>query len=312
MTASAKLSYTHLIVSTPITPFQGNTFQDLTPETPAPVATIDPDNPPWGVGAGFFVWLASVAFLFIVQLAAVVPYVVYRYWGSNVAQVGAAMATDTTALVIGIVSTIPAHLLTLYVVWAVATQFGRRPFWETVGWSWSEHVGFWTSAAMGVGLLLVGLAITYLYGGAKTPLDEILQSSPSAKLATAFVATAGAPIVEELVYRGMLYPALQRAIGMLWAVVVVGLLFTFVHVAQYYNNLGVIAAVGLLGFALTYVRARTGRVLPCFVIHLVFNGITCAGLVYEYFQPPTTSGGATETTLNSFAETAHALAVTVF
>ncbi|MGH9903747.1 MAG: CPBP family intramembrane glutamic endopeptidase, partial [Pyrinomonadaceae bacterium] len=63
---------------------------------------------------------------------------------------------------------------------------------------------------------------------------------------------------------------------------------------QYYNNPGVIAAVGTLGFALTYVRARTGSVLPCFIIHLVFNSIQVAVLIYEYFHPTMDPAG-TET-----------------
>jgi hypothetical protein len=311
LTASRKLSYTPHIVSTPTTPFQENPYQDFAPEPPPalPAAEIDPNNPPWGVGAGVLVWLASIALLLIVQTAAVLPYVFYKYRGANIAEITAVLTTDANVLLVGIISTIPAHLLTLLLVWALVTHFGRRPFRETIGWSWSENVGLWTSVAIAVGLLALGLAFTYLLGGAKTPFDQMLESSPSAKLATAFLATATAPIVEEMVYRGILYPALQRAIGMAAAVVAVGTLFTFVHVAQYYNNLGVIAAVGMLGFALTYIRARTGRLLPCFIIHLVFNGIQCIGLVVEYLQLQNRNNGTTETTLNSLAQTAHALAL---
>jgi hypothetical protein len=32
---------------------------------------------------------------------------------------------------------------------------------------------------------------------------------------------------------------------------------------------------------LTFIRARTGRLLPCFVIHLVFNGIQSLIIVFE-------------------------------
>ena len=50
-------------------------------------------------------------------------------------------------------------------------------------------------------------------------------------------------------------------------------MFTLVHVPQYLPNWGVIAAVGLLSVVLTIVRAVTGRLLPCVVIHLIFNGV---------------------------------------
>ena len=63
-------------------------------------------------------------------------------------------------------------------------------------------------------------------------------------MATAILAVATGPLVEELLYRGLLYAALQKALGMLWAVTIVSGLFAAVHVFQYYNNLGVIAVIG--------------------------------------------------------------------
>ena len=81
--------------------------------------------------------------------------------------------------------------------------------------------------------------------------------------------------------------------GMIWAVIIVSALFLSVHVPQYQNNLAVIAAVGMLSVALTTVRAVTGRVLPCFIIHLVFNGVQVAGLIYTYFYPGKPAADAT-------------------
>jgi membrane protease YdiL (CAAX protease family) len=60
-------------------------------------------------------------------------------------------------------------------------------------------------------------------------------------------------------------------------------LFAGVHVLQYYNNLGVMAVIVLLSVALTLVRARTGSLLPSYVMHLVFNGIQAIILVVQPF-----------------------------
>lgn len=271
-------------MDTPVAPLPQNSFADFVPE-PAGPAAFNPDDPPWGVGAGFLVWLASVFVMFALQVLAVVPYMLYAHRQEQPAKLGELMSTDPNALLVGIVAVIPAHILTLVMVWALVTNYGKRPFGQTVGWGWSPRFGLWASAGLALALLLFGIPLLYFLGGEKTPFDQMLESSTQARFATAFLATASAPLVEELVYRGVLYPALQRALGALWAVLVVGSLFTLVHVAQYYNNAGVIAAVGTLGFVLTVVRARTGRVLPCFVIHLVFNGLQVAGLVLEYFHP---------------------------
>jgi membrane protease YdiL (CAAX protease family) len=45
--------------------------------------------------------------------------------------------------------------------------------------------------------------------------------------------------------------------------------------------MGAILSIALLSVVLTVVRARTGRLLPCFVIHLVFNGVQSAIIVAE-------------------------------
>jgi membrane protease YdiL (CAAX protease family) len=50
------------------------------------------------------------------------------------------------------------------------------------------------------------------------------------------MATFTAPIVEEVIYRGILYSAFQRARGSGVAIAAVTLLFALVHVPQYYPS----------------------------------------------------------------------------
>jgi membrane protease YdiL (CAAX protease family) len=110
-------------------------------------------------------------------------------------------------------------------------------------------------------------------GNPPTELDKLIESSRATALATAFLATVTAPFVEEVIYRGVFYSALHRAAGKVWAVAIVGLLFTLIHVIQYRQSYGVIATIAILSYTLTLIRAHTGRLLPCFVVHLVFNAI---------------------------------------
>lgn len=242
----------------------------------------DPDNPPWGVGAALLTWFGSVVLLFVVPILFLVPYAMLR--ADKLTQ-GQSLLEDKTALFLAVLSTLPVHLLTLALVWAVVTRFGKLPFWRAVGWSWSERVGFWTSAGIAVLLLAAGLVFTWVAGGEPTELDRLTRSSAATRITIALLAAVTAPLVEELVYRGLLYPALQRTMGKVWAVVLVSLLFTLPHVPQYYNNLAVITVILVLSVTLTLVRAWTGRLLPCFIIHLVFNGIQSVIMLAEpYFQ----------------------------
>ena len=126
---------------------------------------------------------------------------------------------------------------------------------------------------LAMALLALGWLITWIVGGSETQIDQLIKSSTAARITTAFLAAATAPFVEELIYRGVLYPAFDRAFGTVCAVLVVSVMFASIHLLQYHNNLGVIAVIAMLSISLTLVRARTGRLFPCFLMHLVFNGI---------------------------------------
>ena len=258
---------------------------------PAPTQEIDPNNPPWGLLAAFLIWLASVLLLFAVAIVFLIPYIALKAGSVPREELGQFIATDKTAILLTILSGIPAHFLTLGIVWAVVTRFGKRPFWRSLGWSRGKGFGFWTSAGLAALLYVVGISMIYLFGQQETDtaLGKIIESSRGAALAIAFMAVVTAPITEELVYRGVLYSALQKVGGRVWAVIGVMVLFTLIHVPQYWPNYGVIGAICLLSISLTLVRAYTGRLLPCFIMHVVFNGIQSAIIIFEpYLRQPVT------------------------
>jgi membrane protease YdiL (CAAX protease family) len=245
---------------------------------------FDSDNPPWGLPAAFLTWFLSVVLLLFLPPIIALPYLIHRYQsGANLSR--DALLADKNFIFFNIAGVIPAHLVTLGVVWAVATRFGRFPFWQSVGWAWPKRFGFWKSAGLAVILLGVGIAILSRFGGQPTEMERIILSSRLNACTTAFLATATAPLVEELIYRGILYSALRRVVGMGGAVLIVMSLFTAVHVPQYWPNFGVLSTILLLSLSLTLVRARTGRLLPCFVIHLVFNGLQSLMIVFEQYLP---------------------------
>ncbi|HEX8142687.1 MAG TPA: CPBP family intramembrane glutamic endopeptidase [Pyrinomonadaceae bacterium] len=248
---------------------------------PSSTYEVNPDNPPWGVLTAVLAWLGSVVLLVGVQFLVIIPYAIYRYGSASLQHTGQALQKDPAAILLSVLSTIPAHVLTLGLVWAIVTGFGKRPFWRTLGWSWSRTIGPGTSILVAVLVLIFGFLMTTLIGGDATEVDQIVASSLAARISIALLATVTAPLVEEMIYRGLIYSALQRVTGMLWAVITVSFLFTFVHVFQYSNNLGVIAAITIFSLSLTLMRAYTGRLLPCYVMHLVFNGLQSVVIVLE-------------------------------
>lgn len=275
--------------------------------------SIDPDDPPWGVPMALAVFLASFFLLAVASAVFLLPYAVRRGLNFSSPDFGRALSEfalkDPTAVFLQVSSTVPAHLLTLLVVWAVVTRFGKRAFWKTLGWDWDRYFGLWTSCALGVVLFFVSSAVAHFLGGEKlTPLEEALNSSAATRYMIAALATLTAPLVEELIFRGVLYSALQRLIaritcmlsgqpvengltprmrliGKAGAVVLVTVLFAGLHVPQYQTNYGVIAAISLLSLSLTLIRAASGKLLPCYVVHLVFNGIQSVIIVWPGHAP---------------------------
>lgn len=245
---------------------------------------IDPDNPPWGTGMGLLTWAASVLLLVVTSTTFLLYYAAKR--GITPDRPGYRdllvdfAVKDPGAVLVQLLATLLAHIFTLVVVWAVVTGFGRRPFWQALGWRWGRYLNLWSSIAIGLVLFLAGAALAKLLGGdTPTQLEQMLNSSAAARYAIAFLATLTAPLIEEFIYRGVLYSGLRKLIGTVAAVIFVAALFTAVHVPQYKTNLGVIAAVALLSLSLTVIRAVSGKLLPCFIVHLVFNGIQSALIV---------------------------------
>jgi membrane protease YdiL (CAAX protease family) len=227
----------------------------------------------------------SFVFMLLTQMAFIVGYLLYRR--VNLAAVAEVATKDPAAIFVAILSLVPAHAFTLGLAWLLVTGVGKRPFLRTLGWDWGRGLSLLRSNGLAVALLsvlavvllVVGAGIIKLTGNPPTELDRLIESSRATALATAFLATFTAPFVEEVVYRGVLYSALRRAAGTAWAVAIVGLVFTGIHVLQYWGSVGVIATIFLLSFVLTLIRAYTGRLLPCFVVHLVFNAIQSVFIV---------------------------------
>lgn len=265
-----------------VEPPEPRASEPLQPRPPTDLASAWRD-----VWISFGVWIASIAALLFVPVVFAIPYLVYR-----IAKFGPpspeALSTDRALIFYSVVAILPTHMLTIVFVWLVVTYGGRRPFWKNIDFGWPKDSSplVVTLLSVLVAVLLYGAAVGLiaLYGERKTDLDLLIESSIYTRLATAFFAVFTAPLAEELIYRGLLYRALEKAAGVSVAIVLVSLLFAGVHVFQYRNNIAVILVITALSITLTITRAITGKVLPSFIIHLVFNGIQSFFIVLSGFM----------------------------
>ena len=94
-------------------------------------------------------------------------------------------------------------------------------------------------------------------------------------VALTLLVVVGAPIVEELFFRGLLLRALQRRLGPAPAVVISAVLFGLAHFE------GVqLPALVVFGLVLGYLAVRTDRLGPGIFAHMAFNAVTVFSLVH--------------------------------
>jgi membrane protease YdiL (CAAX protease family) len=161
------------------------------------------------------------------------------------------------------------------------------PFWRSIGWRETRADGgnirdsaLQFLAGGAVLALVVSFAGGFLNSKQTLPIEELLQARVSILL-FGILGVLVAPLVEETIFRGFLYPVIARRMGVGAGIAITGTLFGLMHAAQLGGALGQIALLILVGIALTWVRARTGTVAASYFVHLGYNGLQLAGyLIY--------------------------------
>jgi membrane protease YdiL (CAAX protease family) len=189
--------------------------------------------------------------------------------------------------------TFGAILFFLYITLAVLTG---QPFWHTLGWrkltnpdshlTAKPWIYFLSGCVLSIIAAMVGSRV-------HTPEDmpiEALQKSKTGLMLMMAMAVAIAPLVEETVFRGYLYPVLARIIsgitrsfgmefarathaGVVSSILLTGVLFGLLHGAQLAWTWGIVGVLIFVGVTFTYVRARTGTVVASYFMHLGYNSL---------------------------------------
>lgn len=246
---------------------------------PPAVPAVTPKSAWWDVLWAFVVWGVSGGFLLSLDM-------VYRIalWlsGAGVPEIKLTPLMVLASLVV----TFFMHVAGFIAAWLMVTRMGKRPFWSALGWTWPPRFKWWHAA--GLALAMMGAAVLFekILPHRETELEKILKMGWSVRLAVAALAVITAPLIEELVYRGVVFSSIERVLSKPAAVVLVTLLFTIVHVPQYWGSYAAISAILSLSLVLTLLRAGTNRLLPCVMTHMIYNGIQAVVLLVGPQQPP--------------------------
>jgi uncharacterized protein len=105
----------------------------------------------------------------------------------------------------------------------------------------------------------------------KTPFEALLQRPSSLILIMVFSVTLG-PLMEELFYRGFLYPVLKRQFGVATGILGTALPFGLMHFAQYGNSWASVLLIFVVGVVLAVVREWKNSLGASFLVHVAYNG----------------------------------------
>ncbi len=152
---------------------------------------------------------------------------------------------------------------------------------------------WWTAIGLGIG---GGIVLRIVSGIAGAPFIHWVQEeqrnrppiegfhlSGGTILVAFLVICVGAPLFEELFFRGVLLPALARRMPVQAALVVQAALFASLHLAFRMGTASVIftlAVIGVGGYGLGFLRVKTHSLVPGILAHSTFNAIALLAAIY--------------------------------
>ncbi|MFZ3339964.1 MAG: type II CAAX endopeptidase family protein [Terriglobales bacterium] len=172
-----------------------------------------------------------------------------------------------------------AYLLVLAYMYILVTRERRRPdFLNAIHWNWPSSPGVYVLIGVVLSFALQILA-SRLPIPKNLPIDTFFSTPSEAWVLTIFGVTL-APLMEEMFFRGFLYPVLARGIGVTAAIVITGFTFALLHGSQLMYSWGPVLVIFLVGIVLTVVRARKNSVAAGLIVHVAYNGTISALMFY--------------------------------
>ena len=252
--------------------------------TPGYLGPIDPLLPedlrvPWGWMDLLFLVAVAISGTFVVSLLLIKGFAIA---GVSFRQVQDVAGDRNLFLILN------QALLSVVLLAYLATQMRhsfRKPFWRTVGWR-NLETGHTPRAAAYLGLIFSGCMLAILVtlsssafkNNAKMPIEQFFQDRRSALLLMS-LGVLLAPVLEETIFRGYIYPVVARSFGINASVLITGTLFGLLHASQLWGGWAQIALLVVVGIVFTLARARTHTVVASYLLHVSYNSFLFLGFL---------------------------------
>jgi hypothetical protein len=176
------------------------------------------------------------------------------------------------------------------------TDIGLRARWSDLGWGplvWLGAIAAQIAAASIV--LALDLPIANNTDGI-----ESVDADRTYVIALVITAVIAAPLVEEMVFRGVVQRGLRSRLPLVAVIVVQGVLFGAAHVdpVRGAGNIGLVIVLSGVGIALGVATALFRRLGPAIIAHAIFNAavllIVVTGVVERLEDLDAAPGGSVE------------------
>ena len=250
---------------------------------------------PWSWGHLLLFTLFGIVSLVMVQSAFVTYYILTKRLSMHPTQKEFQQLAYTNPF-FSVGSMVVWYAVLFLFLFLTLSFYYHAPFWESLGWrkidrrnGKAPRAG-WIYFLIGCAMSVVVMAITLKAKAPENaPIQELLKNR---NMAFAFMGMAVliAPLVEETLFRGYLYPLLTRIIsailrfcgmasaqaattGIFSSIVLTSVLFGLMHGYQLGWSKAIVGSLIGVGIVLTIVRSRAKTTFASFLVHLGYNSV---------------------------------------
>ena len=171
--------------------------------------------------------------------------------------------------ILGLTAELTAYVILLCFMVVLIEGKYQTSFMKAIRWNWPWR--WWNLVGLGVILLFAIQGLGHVLPMPKgVPFDKYFGNTRDAYLTSIFAISFG-PFMEEILFRGLLYPVLARRIGMLASIVITGIAFGMIHSIQLGFSWGPVLLICIVGIVLTTVRAVKKSVAASLIVHIAYN-----------------------------------------
>lgn len=216
----------------------------------------------------------------IITLLVSVAYVTHNLGWRLYPDFWVGMAFASTQYHFAVLSTAPAIG---YLSAIALLRFKQLATWHDLGFSRTE-----VTILQAVGLVVIGLLTVVLFGvswtyltslpaGGRLVVETINALGSTRGIYYAIFVIMLGPILEEAFFRGILFSALRKSIGVYAGLLVQAIIFSGMHL-----SLGRFIPLLLFGLVLGFVYHKSGSLIPSMAIHILSSALVVLGIQYGF------------------------------